>query len=169
MSVLIIAESYFGNTQTIAQAVATGLTRSLDPDVVTILHPDQAPFDLPVHTDLLLVGAPTHDYSMPKAQTRRQAATKGATGRHSIGVREWIAGVTPRPDLRALTFDTSLEMRFSLGSASKAAHKALKKRGFAGAERGKSFLVTGTAGPLATNEELRAQAWGEQLAASLHR
>lgn len=167
MTVLVIAESYFGNTHTVARAIARGLIRSLGPGAVTIVRPGEAPLDLSSSVDLLLVGAPTHDYSLPKASTRGQAAAKGATDHHATGVREWISRAAPRADLRALTFDTSLEMRFSLGSASKAARKALRKRGFELAERGESFRVAGTAGPLAHDEELRAEAWGEHLATSL--
>lgn len=43
--------------------------------------------------------------------------------------------------------DASLESHFTLGSASKPAYKALKKRVFRLAERGESFRATGTAGP----------------------
>ncbi|MEV0431516.1 flavodoxin/nitric oxide synthase [Micromonospora sp. NPDC050495] len=167
MTVLIVAESYFGNTRTVAQTIASGLARSLGAGAVTVVRPGEAPHELGTDIDLLLVGAPTHDYSMPKAQTRIQAAKKGATVKDGIGIQEWIGRVTPRADLRVVTFDTSLEMRFALGSASKAAYKALKKRGFQKAERGESFRVAGTAGPLVSDEESRAEAWGVQLAASL--
>ncbi|HLL32321.1 MAG TPA: flavodoxin family protein [Streptomyces sp.] len=167
MTVLIVVESCFGNTLAVARAIASGLRRSLGPDTVTVVRPAEAPLDIPAGTGLLLVGAPTHDYSLPKEQTRGQAARKGAAVDDGIGVREWIARVAPRADLRTVTFDTSLEMRFSLGSASKSACKALKKRGFRNAERGVSFRVAGTTGPLADDAESRAEAWGTELAASL--
>lgn len=167
MTVLIVAESYFGNTRTVAQAIASGLTRFLGPNAVTLVRPDEAPLELRSGIDLLLVGAPTHDFSMPKEQSRSQAAKKGATGNHGIGLQEWIGQMTPRADLRVVTFDTSIEMRFTLGSASKAAYKALKKRGFRKAERGESFRVAGTVGPLIRDEESRAETWGAQLAAQL--
>jgi len=125
---------------------------------------------LPPEVGLVLVGAPTHEFSLPKEQSRRQAVQKGAAvvaAEESLGVREWIGRVTPRADLRVVTFDTSLKTRFSPGFASKSAFKALRKRGFSLAERGQSFWVTGTAGPLVDGEELRAEAWGVQLGASL--
>lgn len=116
---------------------------------------------------MLLVGAPTHEFSMPKEQSRKRAAEKGATRHDSVGVREWLEQVSPRPDLRVVTFDTSVKMRFMPGSATKAAFKALKKRGFRNAERGQSFYVTGTAGPLVDGEKERAEAWGAQPGGSL--
>ncbi|MER7311753.1 MULTISPECIES: flavodoxin family protein [Streptomyces] len=168
MSVLIVAESYFGNTRVVARSIASGLTKALGPQAVTLTRPGEAPRELDSDVTLLLVGAPTHDYSLPKERTREQAAAKGATEQGGGGVQEWIAQLAPRADLRAVTFDTSLEMRFTLGSASKSAYKALKKRGFRLAERGESFRVSGMAGPLIADEEARAEAWGTQLAASLH-
>lgn len=167
MNVLIVAESCFGNTRTVASAIASGLSRSLGAEAVTVVRPGQASDELSPDLGLLLVGAPTHEFSLPKEQTRSQAADKGATLDDGIGVREWIGQVHPRADLRVVTFDTSIEMRFSMGSASKAAFKALKKRGFKSAERGESFRVAGTAGPLLDGEESRAESWGAELAASL--
>jgi flavodoxin len=164
MTVLIVTESSFGNTLAIAEVIASGIARTRGGDAVRVVRPGDAPHDLPPDVDLLLVGAPTHEFSMPKQQSREQAVAKGAKVADSVGVREWIDLVTPRPDLRVVTFDTSVKSWFSLGSASKAAAKALKQRGFRNAERGRSFYVTGTAGPLGDNEEQRAEAWGAQLA-----
>jgi len=104
---------------------------------------------------------------MPKAQSRKQAVEKGATDGDSVGIREWLQQVTPSADLRVLTFDTSIKMKLVTGSASKAAFKSLKKHGFRMAERGQSFYVADTAGPLVDGEEQRAEAWGRQLADSL--
>ena len=165
--VLIVAESCFGNTLTVTRAIAAGLSEDPGGETVTIVRPSGAPRDLPPDLDLLLVGAPTHDFSMPKEQTRKQAAAKGATGDGATGVREWIELVTVRADLRVVTFDTSVSMKFVPGSASKAAAKALKKRGFRRAERGQSFFVAGMAGPLVDGEESRAEAWGAKLGGSL--
>ena len=167
MTVLIVAESYFGNTLTVTQAIASGLAQSLGQDSVTVLRPSNAPDGLTSDVDLLLVGAPTHDFSMSKEQTRKQAAEKGATSGDAIGVREWIERLVPRPELRVVTFDTSLKTKFTPGSASKAAFKALKKRGFRRAEHGQSFYVTGMSGPLLDGEVQRAEAWGTQLGGSV--
>lgn len=167
MTVLIVAESCFGNTRTVARSIASGLTEPLGAEAVTVLRTSEAPRQLTPDVDLLLVGAPTHDYSLPQQRTRTQAAAKGATEQDAIGTREWIAQLVPQTDLRVITFDTSLEMRFSLGCAAKSAYKALKKRGFRLAERGESFRVAGMSGPLAEDEEARARTWGAQLAAGL--
>ena len=167
MSVVIVVESCFGNTRAVADAVAEGVGGVAGGREVSVVPVPQAPEEIDPQVDLLLVGAPTQDFSLPKPQTRRQAEAKGAEAVGDAGVREWIQRVALRSGLRVVTFDTSLEMRFSLGSAAKAAFKALKKRGFAHAERGESFRVAAQKGPLASGEEKRAREWGAQLAAAM--
>jgi hypothetical protein len=49
-----------------------------------------------------------------------------------------------------VTLDTSIKTRFMLGSASEAAAKARRKRGFGKIERGQSFYVPAPAGPCST-------------------
>jgi hypothetical protein len=169
MAVLIVIESHFGNSLTIAQAVAAGLVKALGQDAVNVVRPQEAPRELSSDVDLLLVGAPTHNYSLSTAATREQAAGKGATEGDRVGVREWIDQLTPRADLRVITFDTSIKTWFMPSTAAKSAAKALKKRGFSRAERGPSFYVTGVAGPLTDGEVSRAEAWGTSLAASVTR
>lgn len=160
MKVLIVVESYFGNTREAAEALAAALA----PHPATVLGTDEAPSEIPAEVDLLLVGAPTHDFSMPSAGTRTQAVAKGGTG-EGPGAREWIAGLEPR-DLPVRTFDTSFEKWLS-GSAARAAAKALTKRGFRRARRGPSFHVRGRSGPLNPGEHKRVEDWAADLVREL--
>jgi len=84
MRTLIVVESQFGNTKRIAHAIASGLEGSGRVDVVGV---DDAPGELPEDLDLLVVGGPTHTFSMSHEQTREQAHTDGATG-STTGIRE---------------------------------------------------------------------------------
>lgn len=60
---LVIVESYFGATRTVAEAVAAGLT---DAGVrARVLDVDQAPDAPPADLDLLILGAPTHNRGLP--------------------------------------------------------------------------------------------------------
>lgn len=165
MIALIVAESCFGNTAEISHAIASGFGQSDAEHSVTVATPSEVGTAVAADLDLLLVGAPTHNLSMPKASTRAQATAKGAVGPVGIGVREWIETLEARPGLRVVTFDTSVKSGFAPSSASKSAARALKKRGFAGIERGESFWVSGLAGPLLDGEAHRAAAWGAKLAA----
>lgn len=162
MNVLIVCESSFGNTRSIAEAVAAGLT---DQGHRLQLHAvDDAPQDIPPDIDLLLVGTPTHNMTMSTAATRARAVVEGASELPAIGIHEWIEMVTPRRNLVVRTFDTRTTGRF-LPSAARDATRALKSNGFHGAKTGESFQVDPLTGELSAGEIDRARAWGAALAA----
>jgi hypothetical protein len=181
MSTLIVHESMFGNTAAIAEAIAEGIARTRGappgsppdasapdpgghPTTVRVVPVTQAPTRIGDDVELLLVGGPTHAFSMSRSSTRADAARQGATGSAHRGIREWIQEVEPREDLRVVTFDTRVHVRMLPGSAAKQAAIALRHKGFQRAERGESFWVGGTDGPLSHDEVVRARAWGAFLA-----
>lgn len=165
MSALVVVESLFGNTDAVARAVAEGLRSAGDAvGEVRVVRADEAPAVLPDDVSLLLVGGPTHTFSMTRDATRAEAVKKGGDAdRQDRGIREWIADVTPRGEVRVVTFDTRVKVKLMPGSAAKVAAKALRERGFA-AERGETFWVEDTDGPLREGELERARAWGAQVA-----
>lgn len=162
MTALIVTESLFGNTLAIAQAIGEGIAAVRGQASVQVLHASEAPAALPAEVDLLVVGAPTHTLSLPNVGTRDDAARKGAVVAGQVGVREWIEAVTIPPGIKVATFDTSIPSRLRLGTASRAAAKALSERG-AVVTVGPSFWVTGMEGPLADGELARATDWGREL------
>ena len=117
--------------------------------------------------DLLVVGGPTHAFSMTREATRRDALSQAHVtdeARADRGIREWIAAAAPDPSVRVVTFDTRVKKAFIPGSAAKSAAKALAHHGFEQAERGETFWVEDTPGPLKPGEVERARAWGRSLA-----
>lgn len=162
MSVLIVVESQFGNTMSIARAVAAGLAST--GAEVTVVRCGEAAAEIPDGVGLLLVGAPTHNLRLSSQASRTQAAARGATEGDGRGLADWIGRVQPRPDLPVVAFDTTTAGRF-VGSAAKAAVKLLRSRGFRAVEQGQTFVVAGTSGPLRDGEEERARSWGTELAA----
>ncbi len=76
MKALIVYESQFGNTEKVARAIAEGVATSGRVEVVAV---DTAPTVLPDDVDLLLVGGPTHVFSMSRVQTRADAAKDAPT------------------------------------------------------------------------------------------
>ncbi|MDC5696648.1 flavodoxin/nitric oxide synthase [Intrasporangium calvum] len=164
MKALIIHESLFGNTKGVAEAIKRGLTRD-KPDAASLVRSDEAPGVIPEEVSLLIVGGPTHAFSMTRESTRQDARTKGAKEHVRLGIREWVEAVVPRPELPVLTFDTRVKVRLMPGSAAKSAAKALRARGFRRAEQGETFWVADTDGPLNEGELERAEAWGEELGA----
>jgi len=164
MNVLIVHESMFGNTRQIASAIADGMRdAAAQSGDVQVVHVDDAPTTIGDDVDLLLVGGPTHGFSMTRPQTRQDATSKGATAARE-GVREWIAEVTPRHGLPVVTFDTRVHVKMLPGSAASAAAKSLRHHGFRRAERGETFWVQGTPGPIEAGELDRAREWGAELA-----
>ena len=162
MSALIVVESAFGNTRRIADAIAAGLGPS-----TRVISAANAPAEIPADIDLLLVGAPTHAFSLPTEASRQQAARQGATDVQTSGIAEWIARVQPRIGLRAVAFDTVVRtprLITALGTAARRAAKQLRQRGFDTVEEGMSFRVEGKRPVLASGELQRARDYGIALA-----
>jgi flavodoxin len=164
---LVVYESMFGNTETVAAAVADGL--ALEGAEVSLLEVSQAtPADVANH-DLLVVGAPTHAFSLSRRSTRLEAVKQGAAeGRTAIGLREWLAGIKGSADETpqlAACFDTRVtKVRHIPKSASSRAGHLLVHNGFTLVERPVAFLVHDTRGPLEADQLERARAWGSRLA-----
>jgi Flavodoxin len=162
---LVIFESMFGNTRTIAEAVAEGLSSRFVTDLSEVsLAPTRIAEDVP----LLLVGGPTHAFGLTRPRTRKDAATQADEPLVSPagGVREWLgAAERPRSGVGTAAFDTRIDKPRVPGSAARGAEKRLRRLGFRVAATAESFYVTGTKGPLAPGEVERARRWAEQVAA----
>ena len=88
MSILVVYESMWGNTRAVADAIARGL----GPDTA-VVEVTRAPADIPADVDLLVVGGPTHAFSMSRGTTRHDAAQRGAPGvrKHRASASGWPA------------------------------------------------------------------------------
>jgi hypothetical protein len=160
---LVVYESLFGNTARIAQAVVDGLKERLDVELHSV-----AEGKLPEGADLLVIGGPTHAFSMSRVTTRQDAVNQGAKADPTIGLREWLEELPEGNGTPFAAFDTRVDMVRRLpGSAAKAAAKMARKRGYQSLTRPESFYVQDTPGPLLDGEAQRAEVWGAQLAESL--
>jgi hypothetical protein len=164
-----MSESMFGNTEQIARAIARGLEKSAQVEVVEV---SEAPPNPDADVDLVVAGGPTHAFSMTRASTRADAIDRGATeGERGVGLREWIEGLPQgRHADKIATFDTRVRtVRHLPGSAAKAAARAARRHGYESAAPAESFYVDDVDGPLLDGELDRAEAWGKQLGTSLAR
>ncbi len=159
MRALLIVESCFGNTKTIAEAIAAGMEES--GAQVQIARVDTAAQDVLATIDLLILGAPTHNRGLSTTATRRKAAAAGAV--HSqTGMREWLDGVVlAAPDPMVAAFDTGSGRGRLSGSAATSIARLLARRGISC--RTKAFVVGGVQGPLAPGEIEKAKDWGRTL------
>ena len=159
---LVVFESMFGNTQAVANAVADGLREQGE---VRVLDVAEAPDSIPSHVDLLVVGGPTHAFSMTRANTRQSAVNQGADEDKAAqpGIREWISGLAISADVPVATFDTKVVKPHLPGSAAHAADRKLRHRGLHHVVAPETFYVTGTTGDLVDGELSRAKEWGARL------
>jgi hypothetical protein len=166
MSVMVVFESLWGNTRALAEAVAEGLGPA-----VTLLDVGRAPVPLPDEVDLLVVGGPTHAFSMSRASTRHDAETKGAPAGHAArGIREWLDELPESDSVDVATFDSRVgTVRRLPGSAAKAAAREVRRHRLGRLVATESFYVDDMAGPLLEGELDRARAWGESLALTAQR
>src|SRR5674476_96579 len=163
MKALVVYESLFGNTEQVAQAITNGLAQHGDVQMVEVT---KAPTELTEPVDLIVIGGPTHAFSMSRESTREDAFKQGASqGSKDVGVREWLEHLhRGRHAERVATFDTKVgKVRHLPGSAAKGAAHAAQKLGYKTAAQPMSFYVQGVSGPLLEGELGRAQAWGERL------
>ncbi|MFL6169218.1 MAG: flavodoxin family protein [Ornithinibacter sp.] len=160
MTALVMYESMFGNSERVARAIAEGLEDHGDVCIrdVTTTPPGEIPADV----DLLVVGGPTHAFSMSRPRTREDAIRQGASqGLVASGLREWLDGLPD--DLEGLpvaAFDTRVSrVRRLPGSAARTAARALRRHGARIVASPTSFYVEDVTGPLADHELERARAW----------
>ncbi|MFN8027161.1 MAG: flavodoxin domain-containing protein [Acidimicrobiia bacterium] len=172
MHAVVVYESMFGNTHTVAEAIGAGIGTVMEVDVLSVHEATADRLDGAV---LLVVGGPTHVHSLSRASTRATAVADADDPEkhlsldpdaHGDGLREWFDGID-RLGGAAAAFDTRVDMPPALsGRASKAIAKRLRKDGCTLVAEPESFLVDRDS-HLEPNEVARATAWGVTLAAAV--
>ncbi|QWT25492.1 flavodoxin domain-containing protein [Subtercola sp. PAMC28395] len=190
MRALVVYESLWGNTEQVARAIASELESTMS---VELVDSDSAPPTVDGY-DLLVVGGPTHAFSMTREATRDGAVKQnGAPRAPKQGIREWIAQLPadePHPSdshtsdshtsdshtseshpserhLPAITFDTRVDAPRLPGSAAKGARHELRSLGFDVRIKPRSFHVHGYGGPLVSGELAKAAAWAREFTVEL--
>lgn len=165
MRALVIYETLFGNTRRVAEAIADGLRDGArDGATVDVVEVVDAPASVPPDVDLLVLGGPTHAFSMSRPSTRREAAQRGGAYTDvPAGIREWLDAL-PSGDHAQIfvAFDTRMNMPLLPGAASHAATRRARRKGFRTAHP-ESFFVADYEGPLLDGELDRAREWGRGL------
>ena len=161
MRSLVVYESWFGNTQRVAEGIAEGLAHEGEVELATVDEPLPSLEDV----DLLVVGAPTHVHGVSSKRSREAALDQGAHGEPGMGVRGWIDALpSGARGPRVAAFDTRADKPVMLvGSAARGIARRLRKHGYELAVEPESFFVQGTPGPLQAGELQRARHWGRTL------
>lgn len=168
MKIVVVYESLFGNTRTIAEDIADGLRAVGDVQVGSV--DELSPAALSDAT-LIVIGGPTQRRGIARPDARRTlAAVPNAKygsilpGRESLS--HWLDQV-PAGFAKAAAFDTRYDQPTLItGSAARLIASRLQSKGYSviGVE---SFFVGGTGGPLKDGQRERATAWGRELAAHI--
>jgi hypothetical protein len=181
MDVAIVYESMFGNTRSIAEAIAGGVRAARPDATVSVRSVSEAVPEEIRRAALVVVGGPTHLRGMSTQSSRRRArrrvvAAVGAReddlapgGDGLPGVREWLPTVPQATGQQsAAAFDTRLPELFAGGAAPRIA-RALERSGYRVVTRPVGFEVTGAGVEpiLRAGERDRARAWGTELGALL--
>ena len=167
MKIVVVYESMFGNTKTVAEAIAEGLADAGEVKVGTV---DELSPDVARDAGLIVVGGPTHAHGMAKPNAHESLASDESYQQYGQvlpgeeSLRGWLERL-PEGHATAAAFDTRYQKpMFLTGSAAKQIGIILKGKGHSLVEA-RSFFVAGVGGPLADGERERALAWGRQLAA----
>jgi hypothetical protein len=157
---LVVFESMFGNTEQVAHAIADGLAESME---VNLREVTENPSAEPGRYDVIVVGGPTHAFTMSTTKSRAEAWRRGGRmGVIKTGIREWLDALpTLPPTSLTATFDTRVR-RFP-GSAARAATRRLARHGSASVVGPRSFYVLRETGPLAPGELDKARGWGRSI------
>ena len=173
MRVLVVYESMYGNTHTVATDIAAGLSVAHE---VTLVPVTRATRELVAGANLIVAGAPTHRHGMSTVGSRRMAADTAREPDSGVtldpdadgpGLRAWLEALNAEGVLAA-AFDTRLSALPALtGRASRPIARVLTRRGCRVLLAPESFLVSGQ-NTLLDGEAARASSWGTLVGETAH-
>ena len=165
-SALVVYESMYGNTDSIARAIAEGIENIMPVTVINVNHASASSL---LAIDLLVVGAPTHIHGLSRPNSRSAAIASASAALPldadavGTGVREWLVGIETSARYFA-AFDTRVDMpRWMTGAAAPLISRLLRARGITAITTPEDFLVTDET-RLVSTELVRAKQWGLDLA-----
>ena len=187
MRALVVYESMYGNTHTVAVNIAAGLSAKHD---VTLVPVTRATPELVAAADLLVVGGPTHMHGMSSPSSRRLAADTARKEGSELtmdpdadgpGVRGWLDGLGSQGmpgrlgrldklgsghDTLAVAFDTRFDgVPLLTGRASRGISRLLARHGYRLFAASESFVVSKQT-TLLDGEAARARSWGAMIGAA---
>lgn len=174
MKALVVYESMYGNTHTVAEQIGEGLAELGEVVVVPV---GEAGPEIVRSADLLVVGGPTHAHGMSTGSSRRSAVDDVDDLPDDLevdpdapgpGLRNWFKELDEVEAVPAAAFDTRAGFMKPIlsGQASRGIHRRLHRHGFAEIVDPESFLVDRD-NHLMDGEEERARRWGAALATEM--
>ncbi len=156
MKALVVYDSFFGNTEKIALAIATGMGAKAE---VAAHQVAKVPAEVLETINLVVVGSPTRGFQ-PTPAIKAFIRALPSHGLQGVQVTAFDTGIAPEDtDSKFLKFMIKLG-----GYAAKRIAKLLAQKGGTLVLPAQGFWVLGEKGPLKDKELERAKAWGEKIA-----
>lgn len=172
MKAIVVYESYWGNTASVARAIAEGL----GPDA-RALSTAEARGEALAGVGLIVAGSPIIAFSLPSEKTRNDMLAKPDKKAPSPpdlshpSIRTWLVALPQAGGsgggaaVRAAAFETGFKL--SPGGSAGKILKMLGEKGYQPVAKKQRFLVKGSYGPMKEGELDRAKAWGAELAKAI--
>ena len=158
MKALVIFDSFFGNTEKIARAVAEGMAQSAE---VSAIRVGELPADHLAGLELLVVGSPTRGFGpSPLIKQYLKNLPKGSL--QGVRVAAFDTGFSAQKVKEINNFVLNFLVPI-FGYAAKPISKQLAGKGGALACDPEGFHVRESEGPLEDGELERAVEWGRRL------
>lgn len=163
MKAIVVYESHWGNTESIAWAIAKGI----GPEI-RAMATDEATGAAIAGADLIVAGAPVIAFSLPRESARAQLVgdVKAPTPpdvSHPL-LRAWLETL-PAGDGWFAAFESRIW--WSPRGATGSIEAKLRRAGYRRLAKPERFIVAGAYGPLRDGEVERARRWGTELARAL--
>jgi flavodoxin len=160
MKALIIYDSFFGNTEQIAQAIGTALGSPEDVEVLQVsgVKPEQL-----TEATLLIVGSPTRGFR-PTPAINSLLKSIPENGLKGVKVATFDTRFT-EDEIESSVFILRILVNL-FGYAAKPIADRLEKKGGELIIPPEGFFVEGTEGPLKEGELERAADWAKQIMAT---
>jgi flavodoxin len=160
MKALVIYDSFFGNTEQIAQAIGNALASPEDVEILRVgnVKPEQL-----AGVTLLIVGSPTRGFRPTPAISNllKRIPKNGLKG---VKVAAFDTRLT-RDEIESSVFILRILVNL-FGYAAKPIADRLEKKGGERIMPPEGFFVEGTEGPLKEGELERAADWAKQIMAT---
>lgn len=155
MKTLLLFDSYFGNTEKIARAIAKAFENDFN---FQIKRNNEATAEELSTYDLLIVGSPTRGFQPTEDVAKLIKSVKSNT---LTNVK--VAAFDTRVTLDSIHSKLLKGMVHMGGYAAKPIANRLSKKGATSVIAPEGFFVMDTEGPLKEGELERAEAWGKQI------
>jgi hypothetical protein len=162
MKAVVVYESLWGNTATVARAIAEGLGAG-----AKALSTAEAIGAAIAGADLIVAGAPVLGFRVPSAkmlQMIEQSHEKVAPDLSHPAMGAWLDSL-PAGKGRSAAFESRIW--WSPGGSTGGIERGLESKGYARLAKAQRFIVAGKYGPLREGELEKARAWGAELAQAM--